>query len=333
MPAPDDRQGEAGMTLVELMIAMVILSIVIAAAFNVAYSIMNGYREHRRAMGVERSARGAIAVLSDAVRNTSPGVQNAMITDLVGCSTLTGINVINSTSGPDKLQVVYASGGVITSIRQTFDQDSNQIVVLDGSGLADGDRVLITDFDNRGHIVPITGATDNGDDWTLSLASAPSGMCDPVAPFEYLVLATVMRAQVAEFSIDDSGEVPILVMDRDGVDGEDPEPVAEGIEDLQIAIGVDEDGDGEVDPDTANGVDEWFYNHVDDVPPALAVTARPYRALRLTVTARTFDETTAQPSSLRPAVEDRAAASAPDVFRRRSLSTRVELRNLLGSPL
>ena len=322
------------MTLIELMIAMVILGIVVAAAFNVAYTIMNGYRDHRKAMAVERSARGAMTVLADAIRNASPGVENAQITDLVGCSTLTGIDVVNRTDGPDTLQIVYATGAFITSIRQVFNQDSTEMVVLDGSGLKAGDQVLLTDFDNRGHLMAITDVTDNGDDYTLALASAPTSMCSPSpAAFSYPVLSTVIKAQVAEFSIDESGDVPVLMMDRDGAGAEDPEPVAEGIEDLQIAIGIDEDADGEVSADAPDGIDEWFYNHVDDTDPAQAITARPYRALRITVVARSTDETTARPTSIRPAAEDHAATTQPDVFRRRSLSTRVEIRNLQGSPL
>src|SRR5688572_13765438 len=73
-PARTRRGAQAGMTLIELMIAMVILGIVVATAFQIAFTIMNSYKDHRRAMAVERSARGAISVLSDAVRNTSPGV-------------------------------------------------------------------------------------------------------------------------------------------------------------------------------------------------------------------------------------------------------------------
>jgi prepilin-type N-terminal cleavage/methylation domain-containing protein len=328
-----ERERESGMTLVELMIAMVILGIVIAAAFNVAYTIMNGYRDHRKAVAVERSARGAMTVLADAIRNASPGVETAQITDLVGCSTLQGIDVVNQTSGPDTLQIVYATGAVITSIRQVFDQDSTELLVLDGSGLKAGDQVLVTDFDNRGHLVQVTDVTDNGGDYTLGLRAALTSLCSPSPPdFSYAVLSTVIKAQVAEFSIVDAG-VPVLMMDRDGAGEEDPEPVAEGIEDLQIAIGIDEDGDGEVSADAPDGVDEWFYNHQDDTDPAQTITARPWRALRITVVARSIDETTSQPTSIRPKAEDHDAATQADVYRRRALSTRVEIRNLQGSPL
>jgi hypothetical protein len=117
--------------------------------------------------------------------------------------------------------------------------------------------------------------------------------------------------------------------------------VAEAIEDLQIAIGIDQgvaptfETDGQVGDDVAaaGDDDEWIYNHPDDSGPQAAVDAVPYRALRLTVTARSIGETTTVPTSIRPPAEDREGGTEADVFRRRSLSTTVEIRNLRGSPL
>jgi hypothetical protein len=197
--------------------------------------------------------------------------------------------------------------------------------------------VLVTDFD-KAVIAEVTAVTDGGSDWTLSLSRAPSG-CG--ATFTFEKLATVLRAQVAEFTISDAGEVPILMMDPDGAGPAEPEAVAEAIEDLQIAIGVDQgvaptfETDGQVGDDVAaaGDDDEWIYNHPDDSDPQAAVEAVPYRALRLTVTARSIGETTSVPTSIRPPAEDREGGTEADVFRRRSLSTTVEIRNLRGSPL
>ena len=123
------------------------------------------------------------------------------------------------------------------------------------------------------------------------------------------------------------------MLDPDGPGAAEPEAVAEGIEDLQIALGIDNNpNDGDLHEDTSAGdIDEWVYNHPSD-SAAAAVTAAPYRAIRITVTARSIDETSNVPISVRPPAEDRDAASQADVYRRRSLSTTVELRNLAGSP-
>jgi prepilin-type N-terminal cleavage/methylation domain-containing protein len=328
------RRGQSGMTLVELMIAMAILGIVIAAAFNVAFTMMSSYRDHRRSVAVERAARGAMAVLTSAVRNASPGLADADIMDLVGCTQLKGVDVVNSSTGPDVLRVVHARGGVITSLRQDFGQDDSSIVVLDGSGFSAGDQVVVTDFD-KAVVMEIDSLVDGGAEWTLNLVRPPSDCGAFVGTFNFEVLATVLRAQVAEFSISET-PVPVLMMDRDGPGTtHQPEPVAEGIEDLQIAIGVDQNPiDGQIGPDVALAPndDEWIYNFPGDSPPTADITAAPYRALRITVTARSVEETSTVPISRRPPAEDRDGAEEADPFRRRSLSTTVEIRNLRGSP-
>lgn len=330
-----ERGGERGMTLIELMIAVLILSVVVAAAFGVSYSIMNSYREHRRSINVERSVRGAMAVLSEAVRNASPAVPDGQITDLVGCDfTFQAVRVENHSDGPDALEVVYATGATTTT-RAEFSDASTQLLVEDGSRLRPGDQVLITDFD-RGHLMAITAVAETPPDWTLTLAASPQTMCNPPAPTfpVYPVRSTVIRAQRARFTVDTTG-MPLLYMDRDGpaVGSDPPLPVAEGVEDLQISIGIDRNGNGGLDELGAAGDDDdWVYNHVDDTQPLPDIAVTPFRAIRLTVIGRSVDETSNVPSSRRPAAEDRAAAVADDVFRRRSLSATIELRNLQGSP-
>lgn len=335
-PAAPPRAGERGMTLVELMIGMLILGVVVASAFSVAFAIMNGYREHRRAIAVERSARGAMAVLAEAVRNASPGVPNGDIIDLVSCETATwqAIRVDNSSVAPDALDVIYADGGVASSLLVAFDQTSTELHVEDGSLLAAGDHVLVTDL-AAGHVLVVDSVTEAApNDWVVELAGAPSSLCAGVASFSYQPRATVLRVQRARFFIDAAGGVPALWMDRDQAGGGlEPEPIAEGIEDLQIAIGIDRDGDGQVGQDQAlsGDDDDWVFNHPSDTAPA-SVTVKPYRALRLTVTARSLDDTSQSPASRRPGAEDRAEAPDRDELRRRSLSTTVEIRNMEGSP-
>ena len=325
---------QRGMTVVELMIAVVILGIVVAAAFSVSYSIMNNYREHRLAMGVERSARGAMAVLADAVRNASPGVPNGQIVDLVGCETWRGIQVEDASDGPDALNLVYSRGGQVTSLRVAFTETSSEMTVENASRLSAGDQILVTDF-AFGHLMTIETITQAGLDWNLTLeGGTPQAMCPaPPEPFTYPVRAAVLRVRKARFSVDATGLWPVLMVDRDGAGGPlEEEPAAEGVEDLQIAIGVDRDGDGVIEEDgTSGNDDDWVGNHADDTAlPDIAIT--PYRAIRLTVIGRSVGENTAVNTSRRPAAENRLEAAAPDVFRRRSLSTIVELRNLQGSP-
>jgi prepilin-type N-terminal cleavage/methylation domain-containing protein len=334
------ERGERGMTVVELMIAVVVLAIVVAAAFSVSFAIMNGYREHRRGTAVERSARGATAVLTDAVRNASPGVPKGQIVDLVGCDyTWRGIRVVNASDAPDSIELVYGKGGpvtaalgVVTTLRAPYTDASATIVVEDATHLKPNDQILITDF-VTGHLVRIETVTQAAPDWNITLTggATPQTVCGaagPPPPFNYPARSTVMRAQRARFYVDESSS-PTLMIDTDGVLPDDP--VAEGIEDLQIAIGVNRGGGAGLDETRAAGDDDdWVYNHEDDADlPDLAVT--PWRAIRMTVIARSTEDTSRGNVSLRPAAEDRPDGT-PDPFRRRSLSAIIEIRNLEGSP-
>ncbi len=332
-PTPAERRpSQAGLTLVEMMIAVVIVSIAVSAALTLGYTMMNSYRNQRRMALVERGARVSLQILARSIRNSSPGVPSGNIQDIVGCTNNGGIRVINSTTGPDEIEIIHASGGVLTSARAAFQTTDNALVVLDGSGFRPGDYAIISDLD-RGHLVAVTAVVDNGGTWTLTTIPA-SGCGITVFPNGgYKPGALVMRAKIERFYISTGPEVggtPTLMVDPDGNGPLNAEPVAEGVEDMQVAVAVDINSDGTV---TENGTqtDEWFHNNpADAAPPGMLVT--PWRALRITLVARSVNETTAKPTSTRPPVEDRNGAFAPDQFRRRVLSATVEVRNLQGSP-
>ena len=145
--------------------------------------------------------------------------------------------------------------------------------------------------------------------------------------------ALVIRAKIALFTVESGAEVgnkPTLMMDPDGGGPDLPEPVAEGIEDMQIAVGVDSNGDGEVFENAGNP-DEWHFNEAADPPPP-PMTTNPWRALRVTMVARTMKEISNVDQYARPLVEDHDPGTGTDPFRRRVLTSTVEIRNIVGSP-
>lgn len=311
------RRSEAGLTLIEMMVAMTLFALGISGALALAFSISNGLRGHREAFAAERAVRTSMDLLTDTLRGVSPGTPVNQVEDLQTC-TKGAITVTNRSNGPDSLSVIYAAGTTITSVRAPFDSTSTSLTLTDASQLKAGDTVLVTDLD-RGHLVRLGSTfTDNGDDWTVDIETPP---CTNTLTFPtggYAVGSLVLRAQRANFFVGTDDGQPTLMMDLDD-DGVDAEPLAEGIEDLQIAIGQDTNNDG--------AVDDWVYDAVGDAAPTGAL-----RALRLTVVARSLKASTGTATFLRPGAEDRTGSLYPDNYRRRTLRSAIELRNLEMDP-
>ncbi|HTJ45778.1 MAG TPA: PilW family protein [Kofleriaceae bacterium] len=323
-------RAQAGFTLIEMMIAVVLVSIVIGFALQVGLTFVNAARAAREAQGAERGARTSIEYLSDVVRAASTGSPTADVRDATNCTVAPSVAVENHADQPDKLTVVYGSGGVITSLRSTFDGNSSSFDVQDATGLQPGDGVIITDG-SMGRLVPVktmSATTGPATITTTSVSSACSGVSMPGSGFASGSI--VVRGRAARFYVANATDgTPMLWMDPDA-DGPAPaEPLAEGIEDMQIAVGIDLNGDGVI-TDGASDADEWFYNAPGDAaPPDPTVTK--WTAIRISLVARTTTDKGTQPQSQRPALEDRPAGSM-DIYRRRVLASVIEIRNLETNP-
>ncbi|HEX8950808.1 MAG TPA: PilW family protein, partial [Polyangia bacterium] len=111
------------------------------------------------------------------------------------------------------------------------------------------------------------------------------------------------------------------------VNGAGAQPLAEGVEDLQVAYGCDNDGDGLVtERGAAAGDDEWLYNVAGEAPGTWSIAN--LRTVRVTLIVKgTSIENSQGNLPVRPAAEDHAAAAAPDGFIRRVLRTEIAVRN------
>jgi prepilin-type N-terminal cleavage/methylation domain-containing protein len=324
-------QRERGFTLVELMMSLVIFSVAVAGILSVAVSLTQGFREQRLAVAAQDAVRSPIDLLSDALRQASPGVSDPNnVHDNTTC-TSGAITVTNSTTGADALDIIFASGGIVTSITaNTVTESGGTVTLAHTTNLAVGDYVLLTsDYATGRVMLATTGTTAT----TLVLASSScTGTNFPA--FSFGVGTTVIRVQHARFTVADdaaNNNMPTLWMDADSTGTvHSNEPLAEGIEDLQVALGIDAGTNGideQVGASTA--ADDWIYNHASDVLPATPMI----RAVRLTLIARTTSgEFGNQFTYTRPTSEDRTSASTPDQYRRRVLRSVVEVRNVTGSP-
>jgi prepilin-type N-terminal cleavage/methylation domain-containing protein len=339
------RSRQAGFTLVELMISLVLFSFAIAGVLAVAVSMSQGFREQRGAVGAEGAVRIPLDFIGDALRQASPGAPSGNIQDAVTCtgSALAVSNNQSSVSnnpafitGWDKLEVIFASGAVVTSTLDDYDASGNTVRVNDSSQLVKGDSIVISNL-GQGHLFKITDVTGN----LLTLNTKCGGFIPP-AGGKYTAGSLVVRAMHAVFTIDNVDQIPTLMMDPDQDGPAVPEPLAEGVEDMQIVIGVDTNGDGMLtklpvpaapfgppwEDSTGPDADEWQGNNAGDTP-----LVGPVHAVRVTLIARTTTGTVGNAATfLRPAAEDHAAGTIADKFRRRVLRSTVEVRNMTGSP-
>jgi type IV pilus assembly protein PilW len=324
------RANQHGFTMVELMISLVLVAIVIGLMMQIAVVMLSGFKEQREALELSRNARAASELLSEAVRNASAGVTNGNVLDAVGCNAVKGITVTNHDDAPDEIELIYASGGIVTSSRVEIDSSTTTIPVVDATGIVAGDNVILSNSILnptmiQGRLVPIlnVGApgvtTDLTTQTDLCSGSAPM----PTGSDAFKIGTLVIRARYAKLAVEVGADgVPMLTMDPDGIGPADPEILAEGIEDIQFAVGVDLDGDSAI-LDLNDTTDEWFYNAPGDPDPEDISLGR-WRAIRVTVTAQDLLN---RGSSARPANEDRPAG-AVDTHRRRTLRTQIEIRNL-----
>jgi prepilin-type N-terminal cleavage/methylation domain-containing protein len=316
-PVRDDRRDERGFTLIELMVATVLLTLVTGMTMQLAFTMVEGFRTQRSALAIERNARGAIDLLATAARAASTGVVTGDLRDTSGCTDVLGVDTVNAADGPDRLRVIYGLPGTLTSITGTVTASTSQFDVIDATGIAGGDQLIITTGE-VGRVFPVDAIVG-------SRISTSNGACSGMTIPDFPAGSLVLRARVAELYVANAIDgTPLLMLDPDGAGDREPEPIAEGIEDLQIAIGVDADGDG-VLVDADDATDEWHYNAEDDLPPP-AITGGKWRAIRITVVAR--DLATGVATSTRPRAEDHPAGTLDD-HRRRVLSTTVEIRNFV----
>lgn len=120
------------------------------------------------------------------------------------------------------------------------------------------------------------------------------------------------------------------------------EDIADNVWDLQIALGVDANGDGVIN-DTASETDEWLFNHGSDVldsgaPETWVWNGSPLELMRVTALVRTDQRDVKYVSPPIDAIEDHVydepdtpadnAQLADRRYRRRQVQSVVDFRNL-----
>jgi len=177
----------------------------------------------------------------------------------------------------------------------------------------------------RGEIAEAHQMRDRASEVARSRVVAPELIGDLVEPLPMQLLERLADGRVQDRAA--RWEQAVVGDATDPVVAE-VEPIADGVEDLQVSLLIDTDGNGAIGAETGTASDEYIYNNTGDTLP----TGQTYRAVRVSLVARSVGQLVgAGTVSTRPALEDRTAGTA-DNYRRRVLRSTVEIRNGGSSP-
>ncbi len=339
------NRNSHGFTLVELMVAMLLASMVVAAAFHIHSTYQIALHRQDQITRMQQTIQVTRRMMARVIRGAGGGLTTKLGTvcggqHLVGPFILHNRNSFGATdttnggtdNDPDWFEVMGVDQNRSGVTSRSFPVTSQVKPTHQAGRFRPGDLFVIQN-DHGGCILAVSriswryiqhratgtqlarcfnrGASLQWCRQNLGTNTLPAGT----------KLLNLGGASAA-FRIDDSNPNRPLLMMASGVAGGDPtkydwQPVAEGVEDMQIAVQLDTS-----DPPDAMG-DIWVNSRDLTTTEMFKV-----RAVRLSLVVRSASQVPGWKQGLRPGFEDRPAASTRDGYTRRVLSTVIKVRNI-----
>jgi prepilin-type N-terminal cleavage/methylation domain-containing protein len=330
-----------GFSLPELLISLVLFSLIVASLLSIVLGAGRSQAYSARIDVAQSGVRQALEFMTRDIIMASSGASSGNIVDGASGVAVLAVNVIDSTSGPDTLDLVLADPTAMANVTVGVTTGATTISTNIPTAPAPptftfkaNDRIMISDLATATltNIVSATQAAPNGTLTLPALAHLANGIAS-YPPGSYVFRAKQVRYSVDSTTLAASGvnaalnTIPLLMYDPDGATGpQAAQPLAEGVEDFQVALGFDNNGDGLI---TENGLaandDEWVFNVAGEAMPA---TLANLRAVRVSLVVRTTSAALDSGAhGQRPRAEDHAAAAAPDQFPRRVIRSEIAVRN------
>lgn len=312
-----------GFTLIEILVSLAILGIVLAGIYSVYNMQHKSYIVQEQVTEMQQSERVALQMITRDIRMAGLGLQ--FCNDAAGGKIIFSNGTGNNNS--DTIGVEYHSfspkpeGETEITTNVPAISASSELDVKDTTGFNNNDWVMVAGGEECQYAIFYVDTVDAG---TKKLHHTSTSKLT----YGYKLTSGFMIGdRVRRLNREDGGRI-IYAIDGSyiltrSVDDGTAQPLADNIEDMQIAYGIDINNNGIV-ADGKFGVvpgGEWF-----DDPTGRDMTL--LREIKLTLVARTTREDPAYNAGARPAVEDNPAAPAADGFRRRVLQTTVKLRNI-----
>lgn len=261
-PTASHKRHSQGLSLIELMVAMVIGMLIVGGVLYLFQGSRQTFRQGDAMARVQENGRIAIDILGDAVRLAGyAGCRNLSQISLAGTS-FTNSNVIagrsaaasgdalagnNGKAGSSVLTVTYLSGGA-TFLTQDMDPtapDTLQLPATSAGQFAAGSTGFITNCE-RSEAFQVADFSADASGATLE-TSLP--LTTTFAASNTLLGRVVEQSfYVARTGRTDARGQPIFALFRQATVsgasvGATPEEIADGVEDMRITYGLDTSGD------------------------------------------------------------------------------------------
>jgi prepilin-type N-terminal cleavage/methylation domain-containing protein len=329
---PDALSRSRGFTLIEIMVGLTLASLAMVFLLNVMRTQLSSYELTDQIAQAQHSLRTGATFLESELRRTCGGIANGRVAvNLAGApqriewcvrpyaGPVVSVGTPRFVDGdgrslPDAVELLYGTAP-FTQATSALTGFPPSVQVQSATGLSVGDVVLVGNL-NEGVILRIASIT-GGAATTLTFEPPggallwPGGYTTPAAG------DAILSVRSEAIFVSPSGPFAgMLMLDPDGLlgtDHGDAQPLLEAVEDFQLAVGFDANGDG---LSTESGPDEWLGNTVgavefplDAANPwnrrgTLPLPLPQYRQLRASLRIKTRTSYPGQSTPLSP-LEDR----------------------------
>jgi prepilin-type N-terminal cleavage/methylation domain-containing protein len=203
------KEKERGFSLIELTIALFVLTLVMGIAFSLLNRFQQTYRYEEAYADAQRNARFAMARLNEVIRSagTNPTATTSVNpTDfavLLPPTTVSGTAVTSSSiqlrsdlNGDTLNTSTLAAGDVIVTsenVTLKLDQANRQIVMVDNTPAANGSSIPIADNISSITFTDLNGATKTNKAIQVRLVAVPSGIADSDPRYREVSYTGVIR--------------------------------------------------------------------------------------------------------------------------------------------
>jgi hypothetical protein len=327
------------MTLIEVMVATALAGILSGSLLMMVRSQLIAYETNDQVNRAQQNARVATDLLESMARRACGGLAAGWVGLNVGTPSVQpclrvwdGVAAVvqsapsfssgsNASGAADAVEIIFATSpfSKLTAV-PNLGATPPTAALADVSGFAPNDLVLIGDMQTGVLLKVASGGVPAGGPPTAgTLTFVPPGGTLAVPSNPALNLGSTslyaMKARSYALYVETQGfNANMLMLDPDGMigtDHTDAQPLADGVIDLQVAVGIDSNSDGII---TDNNPDEWYGNVVGETVPQpswnRSGSSDPQlRQLRLTLVAQTLNKYPGVAPTLGP-FEDRTTYPA-----------------------